>query len=85
MARAIWSGAISFGLVNIPIKLYNAVSRKSVHFNQLDARDSIDLLMALGEALFFEDDYGAAATVFESGIDGSVTHGRETGEAMLEW
>src|SRR5687767_7894185 len=38
MPRAIWSGAISFGLVNIPIKLYNAVSRKSVHFNQLDSR-----------------------------------------------
>src|SRR3546814_18707072 len=36
--RAIWSGAISFGLVNIPIKLYAAVSRKSVHFNQLDSR-----------------------------------------------
>lgn len=38
MPRAIWSGAISFGLVNIPIKLYSAVSRKTVHFNQLDAR-----------------------------------------------
>lgn len=38
MPRAIWSGAISFGLVNIPIKLYAAVSRKTVHFNQLDAR-----------------------------------------------
>jgi DNA end-binding protein Ku len=38
MARAIWSGAISFGLVSIPIKLFNAVSRKSVSFNQLDAR-----------------------------------------------
>jgi DNA end-binding protein Ku len=38
MPRAIWSGAISFGLVNIPIKLYNAVSRKSVSFNQLDSR-----------------------------------------------
>jgi DNA end-binding protein Ku len=37
MARAIWSGSISFGLVNIPVKLYSAVSRKSVHFNQLDA------------------------------------------------
>jgi DNA end-binding protein Ku len=33
-----WSGAISFGLVNIPIKLFNAVSRKSVHFNQIDTR-----------------------------------------------
>jgi DNA end-binding protein Ku len=33
-----WSGAISFGLVNIPIKLYAAVSRKNVRFNQLDSR-----------------------------------------------
>jgi DNA end-binding protein Ku len=38
MPRAIWSGSISFGLVNIPIKLYTAVSRKSVSFNQIDAR-----------------------------------------------
>jgi DNA end-binding protein Ku len=37
MARAIWSGAISFGLVNVPVKLYSAVSRKSVKFNQLNA------------------------------------------------
>ncbi len=38
MPRAMWSGAISFGMVNIPIKLYAAVSRKTVHFNQLDSR-----------------------------------------------
>lgn len=38
MPRAIWSGAVSFGLVSIPVKLFNAVSRKSVSFNQLDAR-----------------------------------------------
>lgn len=38
MARAIWSGAVSFGLVSIPVKLYNAVSRKSVSFNQIDSR-----------------------------------------------
>jgi DNA end-binding protein Ku len=31
-----WSGSISFGLVNIPVKLYTAVSRKSVRFNQID-------------------------------------------------
>lgn len=31
-----WSGSISFGLVNIPVKLYSAVSRKSVSFNQID-------------------------------------------------
>lgn len=38
MPRAIWSGSISFGLVNIPVKLYSAVRRKTVHFNQLDLR-----------------------------------------------
>ena len=38
MPRPVWSGTISFGLVAIPIKLYNAVSKKSVAFNQLDER-----------------------------------------------
>jgi DNA end-binding protein Ku len=37
MPRAIWSGAISFGLVNIPVKLYSAVSRRTVRFHQIDA------------------------------------------------
>ena len=40
MARAIWSGAISFGLVNIPVKLYSAVSKKTVRFHQLDSKDN---------------------------------------------
>ena len=39
MARAIWSGAISFGLVNIPVKLYSAVKRQTVRFHQLDSSD----------------------------------------------
>ncbi len=38
MPRAIWSGAISFGLVSVPVKLYTAVSRKSVRFNQIDSK-----------------------------------------------
>jgi DNA end-binding protein Ku len=37
MARAIWSGSISFGLVSIPVRLYSAVSRKTVRFNQIDS------------------------------------------------
>jgi DNA end-binding protein Ku len=40
MPRAIWSGAISFGLVNIPVKLYSAVSKKTVRFHQLDREDN---------------------------------------------
>jgi DNA end-binding protein Ku len=36
MARSIWTGAISFGLVTVPVKLYSAVSRKNVRFHQLN-------------------------------------------------
>ena len=35
MARAIWSGSISFGLVNVPVKVYTAVRQKDIHFTQL--------------------------------------------------
>jgi DNA end-binding protein Ku len=38
MARAIWSGAISFGLVNVPVKLYSATSPKTVRFHQVSAK-----------------------------------------------
>jgi len=38
MARSLWTGSISFGLVNVPIKLFSAVSRKNVSFNQIDSR-----------------------------------------------
>jgi DNA end-binding protein Ku len=38
MPRAIWSGAISFGLVNVPVKLYSATSPKTVRFHQLSAK-----------------------------------------------
>jgi DNA end-binding protein Ku len=37
MPRSIWSGAISFGLVNVPVKLFSAVSRKTVRFHQLNS------------------------------------------------
>jgi DNA end-binding protein Ku len=39
MPRSIWRGAISFGLVNVPVKLYSAVSKKTVRFNQLHEAD----------------------------------------------
>ena len=40
MPRAIWSGSISFGLLNVPVKLYSAVSKKSVSFRELRESDS---------------------------------------------
>ncbi len=39
MARAIWSGALTFGLVNIPVKLFTAVSQKDVRFHMLHDAD----------------------------------------------
>ena len=39
MARAIWKGAISFGLVTIPIRVHTAVEEKSFKFNQLHSKD----------------------------------------------
>ena len=39
MARALWKGAITFGLVNIPVELHSAEDRKSFKFSMLDKRD----------------------------------------------
>jgi DNA end-binding protein Ku len=36
MARAVWSGAVSFGLVNVPVKAFTAVRDHDVHFHQLE-------------------------------------------------
>jgi len=36
MARAIWTGTISFGLVSVPVRLYPATRRKDVRFHELD-------------------------------------------------
>jgi DNA end-binding protein Ku len=40
MPRAIWSGSVSFGLVNVPVKLVTATSPKDVRFHQLHDADS---------------------------------------------
>jgi DNA end-binding protein Ku len=41
MPRAIWTGAISFGLVTVPVKMYSAVDRKSVRFHQLSGKTGV--------------------------------------------
>ena len=37
--RSIWTGAITFGLINIPVKLFSAVEDSSIDFDMLDKRD----------------------------------------------
>ncbi|MFZ2114599.1 MAG: Ku protein [Solirubrobacteraceae bacterium] len=39
MARPLWSGSLSFGLVNVPVVLYSAVRDRGVHFSQLHELD----------------------------------------------
>jgi DNA end-binding protein Ku len=39
MPRAIWSGSISFGLLNVPVKLYSATSKQNVRFKELREGD----------------------------------------------
>jgi DNA end-binding protein Ku len=55
-----WSGAISFGLVNVPVKLYSAVSRKTVRFHQLNGKTGTRIAQkrvdpTTGEEVNFED------------------------------
>src|SRR5262245_54688454 len=66
MPRAIWSGSISFGLVNIPVKLYGAVSRKNVQFHQIDSKTGSRIRMqrvSAGDGR--EVDYGDIVKGFE--------------------
>jgi DNA end-binding protein Ku len=41
--RAIWTGAISFGLVNIPVRIFSAVQESSLDLDMLDSRDNSNI------------------------------------------
>lgn len=41
--RAIWTGSISFGLINIPIKLFSAVQESSLDLDMLDSKDHANI------------------------------------------
>src|SRR4029079_4582542 len=47
--RPIWTGAISFGLVNVPVKLFTAVDRKAVRFNQLNSKTGSRIAQKRGD------------------------------------
>lgn len=60
------------------------VALSAVRGAGLDTRDRVEFLLALGESLFLEDDFGAAAEIFESGLDGAGSD-PALHDAMLEW
>jgi DNA end-binding protein Ku len=41
--RSIWNGAVSFGAVNVPIKVFGAIQDKSIHFRELHAKDASEV------------------------------------------
>jgi DNA end-binding protein Ku len=60
MARSIWTGAISFGLVTVPVKLYSAVNRKTVRFHQLNGKSGTRIAQkrvdpTTGDEVAYED------------------------------
>jgi DNA end-binding protein Ku len=60
MARSIWTGAISFGLVTVPVKLYSAVNRKTVRFHQLSGKSGVRISQkrvdpSTGEEVAYDD------------------------------
>lgn len=48
MPRAVWSGSLSFGLVNVPVALFSAVRDLDLRFHQLHARDGAPIEMRSG-------------------------------------
>src|SRR3990170_7553145 len=41
--RAIWTGSIGFGLVNIPVKMYSAVQGSELNLDMLDSKDQANI------------------------------------------
>jgi DNA end-binding protein Ku len=57
MARAIWSGSISFGLVNVPLKVYSAIKQRDIHFSQFDPKGNKIRLKRISEKTGKEVEY----------------------------
>jgi DNA end-binding protein Ku len=65
MARAIWSGTISFGLVNVPVKLYSAVHSKDLQFHQFDPKGNRIQYKRVSEKSGREVDYSDIVKGYE--------------------
>jgi hypothetical protein len=57
----------------------------AIRSGALDVRDQVELLLAIGESLFLEDDFGAAAAIFESGIERAALADPALAESIMEW
>ena len=90
MARPIWTGSISFGLLNIPIQLMSGEKRTDISFRMLDARDNAPIRYErvnadTGEEVpwkeivrAYEYDKGSYVVLEESDIAEAASEHRET-------
>ncbi len=70
MARAIWSGTISFGLLNVPVKLYSAVARRGISLREIRAADGARIKhRRVAEGSDEEVPYGEIVKAFEITAD----------------
>lgn len=73
MPRTVWSGAISFGLISIPVKLFSAVSHQTVRFNQIDSKSGARVKMVRTSAKTGEEvAYGDIVKGYDLGDDNYV-------------
>jgi DNA end-binding protein Ku len=78
MARAIWSGSISFGLLNVPVKLYSAVSKQTIRFRELREKDGSRVRhKRVAESDGKEVDYNDIVKGYEFAPDQYVTLSRD--------
>jgi DNA end-binding protein Ku len=83
MARAIWSGSISFGLLNVPVKLYSAVARRSIGLREIRESDGVRIRhRRVAEGTDEEVPYEKIIKAFEIAKDRYVPLTKEELEAL---
>jgi len=83
MARAIWSGSISFGLLNVPVKLYSAVARRSIGLREIRESDGARIRhRRVAEGTDEEVPYEKIIKAFEISKDQYVPLAKEELEAL---
>src|SRR5689334_14451123 len=83
MARAIWSGSISFGLLNVPVKLYSAVARRNIALREIRASDNARIKhRRVAEGTDEEVPYDEIIKAFELTPDQYVPIGKDEIEAL---
>ena len=83
MARAIWSGTISFGLLNVPVKLYSAVARRGISLREIRESDGARIKhRRVAEGTDEEVPYGEIVKAFELAPDRYVPLSKDEMSAL---